>query len=312
VKVPTATRVQVIDNARFAIRGAFFALISAAVTAHSIIRFIVISTSKYSARGRTQSAVFAISLGLLGLAAAAAPAHATLLFTGSGTAAGNSVSASAEFIISGNTLTVTLQNTSGANALESPGSTLTGFSFLLGGGSPTLTTVSAISPNTIVNAGDCNASSCGGTNVNVGGEWGYQSSFSNGTLGVSGVEGIGSSGYITTGLPHDLGNFNGPDLQSPASLDGIEFGVISANHGALNGGLTGQALIDDTVILTLSGVSGFSESQITDVTFFYGTPDSGLTGVPDVPGVPVPEPPSGALFAIGLLGLGLLRARRAR
>jgi hypothetical protein len=277
---------------------------------HSIIRLIAVITMKYSVHRLAQGAIFSASLAL-GFAAAA-PAHATLLFTGSGTVAGNSVSAGATFAISGDTLTVTLQNTSGANTLEAPGSTLTGFSFLIGGGSPTLTPLSAISPNAIFDSAACDVNSCGGTNVNVGGEWGYQASFSNGTLGVSGVEGIGSSGYIDTGLAHDLGNFNGPDLESPTSLDGIEFGVLSTNHGALNGGLSGQALIDDKVILTLLGVSGFSESDITDVTFFYGTPDAGLAGVPDAPGTPVPEPASGALLAAGLVGLLLLRGRVGR
>ena len=268
------------------------------------------------ARGIVRSAGFAAVAGLLAFAGAA---HAALLFTGNGTVAGNSVSAGAEFTVSGNTLTVILENTSPANNHEAPGSTLTGFSFLLDGGSPTLTPVSAISPNAIFNWQDCNVNGCGGTNVNVGGEWGYQSNFSNPTLGVNGVEGIGSSGYITTGLTADLGNFNGPDLQSPVSLDGIEFGVISTNHGPLNGGLARQALIDYSVTLSLSGVRGYSESQITDVTFFYGTPDAGMSGVFDAPpssGAPnkVPEPPSWALFAAALLGFAVLyvqdRARR--
>lgn len=261
---------------------------------------------------RNVGRLVASMIGLAALASLATPANATLLFTGSGTAAGNSVTASAAFSISGDTLTVTLKNTSGANTLEAPGSTLTGFSFLLGGASPALTPVSAISPNAIFDSAACNANPCTGTNVNVGGEWGYQSNLTNAILGVSGVEGIGSSGYITTGLTGDLGNFNGLDLQKPASLDGIEFGVISKNHGTLNGGLTGQALVEDTVVLTLAGVSAYNENQITGVTFFYGTPDSGLTGVPDQPPTNVPEPPSWALLAAGLLGLAALQRRVAK
>lgn len=262
-------------------------------------------------------------LGIVSLvamaAAVASPAKADVIFTTSGTLAGNSVNASATFAISGNALTVTLQNTSGTNSQEAPGSTLTGFSFLLGGGSPTLTPSSAISPNAIFDSGACDVTSCTGTNVNVGGEWGYQSNFSNGTLNVSGVEGIGSSGYITTGLSGDLGNFNGVDLESPKSLDGIEFGVISANHGAFNGGLSNQALIDDTIVLTLLGVSNFKESDISGVTFFYGTPDGSLPGAVCVPGGPVPcggppvnvpEPNTLALFGGALVALGFWWRRR--
>src|ERR1700740_347346 len=94
---------------------------------------------------------------------------------------------------------------------------------------------------------------------------------------------------ITTGIPGNLGNFNGQNLQDPTSLDGIEFGVISATHGPFNGGLSSQPLIDATVVLTLTGVSGFTESQIGSVSFLYGTaPDATVPGTSAPPAVPEP------------------------
>jgi hypothetical protein len=208
------------------------------------------------------------SLSLLAGAVALAlssAAQATVVWTDSSTVGGNAVTASASFTISGNTLTIVLKNTSPAAGLEAPTNTLTGLSFLLTGLDPVLTPVSAISPNAIFSSGSCNANPCTGTNVNVGGEWGYQNNF-------SGKEGIGSAGYITTGLSGNLGNFNGQNLQNPTSLDGIQFGIISATHGSLNGGLSGQALIDDTIILTLTGVSGFTEDQIGSVSSYMVRP----------------------------------------
>jgi hypothetical protein len=230
-------------------------------------------------------------------------AQATVIFTDNAIVGGNAVTASASFAISGTTLTLTLTNTSPSNALEAPTNTLNGLSFLINGSTPALTPVSAISPNTIVNPANCNVNPCAGSNVNVGGEWGYQQNF-------GGKEAVGSAGYITTGLAGNLGNFNGVDLQSPTSLDGIQFGILSASHGALNGGLTGQALIEDRVVLTLTVPSGTTEGQIGSVSFLYGTaPDA---TVPGTPGIPVPEPADVGALGGGAVGLRSAAAREAQ
>jgi hypothetical protein len=230
---------------------------------------------------KCESVSILVSAAVLGLMFSEA-ANATVIWTDSSTVGGKAVTASASLTISGNTLTISLKNTSPAASLEAPTNTLTGLSFLLNGLDPALTPVSAISPNAIVNSADCDAHPCTGTNVNVGGEWGYQHNF-------GGKEGLSSAGYLTTGNPGNLGNFNGQNLQDPNSLDGIEFGVISGTHGPFNGGLSSQALIDDTVVLTLTGVSGFTESQIGSVSFLYGTtPDATVPGTSAPPAVPEP------------------------
>jgi hypothetical protein len=202
-------------------------------------------------------------------------AHATAIFNASGTAAGVGVSAQASFAISGNTLTVTLRNTSAQHAAsvqDVPGSTLTGVLFDLTG-NPTLIPVSAlIAAGSLIQTGTCTSGNCDNTTTDVSGEFGYATgSFAHGA-----DRAIASSGYLSTGLPGNIGNFDGgaagTDLDSPASLDGINFGIISAADGFNpNGGLSGDPLIKDQVTFTLTGVLGLSELDISDVSFQYGT-----------------------------------------
>lgn len=245
---------------------------------------------------------FSVAIFVIG-ALLAPSARASLIFSDNAIVSGNAVTASATFSISGTDLTILLQNTSPAALLEAPGNTLTGISFLLNGLAPNLSPVSAISPNAIFDSAACNVNACTGTNVNVGGEWGY------GIYG--GEEAVASAGYLQTGLPHNIGNFNGPNLQGPASLASIEFGIISANHGPLNGGLNGEALIEDTVALRLTIPAGFTDADIGSVNFIYGTAPDAI--VPDAPPATVPEPGTLALLGPAFLGFaGMVRRRKHR
>jgi len=254
--------------------------------------------------------------GLTGALAAltlAGSAYATVTFTDSGTIAGNLVSGQASFTVSGNTLTIVLQNTSPTNTLESSGSSITGIGFTFQNVRKTLTPVSAISPNAIYGASNCDVNPCGGTNVNVGGEFGLDNGSFSSTSNV-----ISSAGFITTGLAGDIGNFNngaaGTNLAGPASLDGPNFDIISMNAGALNGSLSSQPLVKDTVILTLTG-TGLSEADIGNIKFYYGT--AGDTTLPGTPCLlcggttgEIPEPATLTLFGAGLIGLAAARRRK--
>ena len=238
-----------------------------------------------------------------------------ITFSGSGSGPGGvGVSATATFDFTGNNLTILLRNTSPSNSgSDVSGSTLSGLYFDLTG-NPTLTPVSAtLAPgSTILQASQCD--NCTIATTNLGGEFGYQAA-----TGLPGGadRGISSSGYLTTGLSGNIGNFNngaaGTDLDGPASLNGINFGIVSAAPGFNpNGGLANDPLVQDGVIFLLTGVAGLGINDISKVTFQYGT---SLTEL-NIPGTPTGFPPSQtvsepALWSLLALGtFGLLRRRR--
>lgn len=245
------------------------------------------------------------------LHAAAAP----ISYFGAGVGPGGvAVNATAIFDIVGNFLTLTLTNTSPSNTgTDVPGSTLTGvfWDFV---GDPVLTPISAtVAAGSIVSAPCTDNPNCS-TITNVGGEFGYQAT----TFPGSADRGIASSGYLDTGLPGNIGNFNngaaGTNLDDPNSLDGINFGIISAAAGFNgNGGLDSVPLVRDKVTFVLSGVNGLTNASISRVSFQYGTSLNAL----NIPGTvggggggtgnPIPEPATAAIFGLGLLGFAATR-----
>lgn len=240
-------------------------------------------------------------------------------YTGAGSAANVEVSASAWFLFDGNTLTITLESTTPAhanNVHESPGSTLTGLFFDLTG-TPALTPISAtVAEGAIIQADKCSSGLCDGA-TNVDGEWGYQRNSSGFSQTFNDAhEGISSSGYLTTGLSGDIGNFNGgnegTNLDDPGSLDGINFGIVSASYSSPNGGLKKVPLIQDAVVFILDGVDGLSAANLSNVSFQYGTAwgetnTDGITFIPDDPPATVPAPGALAIIGFGLLLLAGFR-----
>jgi len=235
---------------------------------------------------------------LLGVIGNATQSEAVLSISGTC----DNVSANANFTVSGNTLTVILTNSS-TNDVLVPSDVLTALFFDISGFSGTLTPVSAmLSGGSTVFFGSEN----GG---NVGGEWAYANNLSGAPNGAT--MGISSSGF---GLFGD-GNFNGPNLENPDAVDGVQYGITSAGDDSTTGNnaVTKQnALIHNQLTFTLTSDTGFSESSISHVSFQYGT---SLEETNCTPGHPptIPEPSAMLLLGLALSGsggVGFLRRRR--
>jgi len=267
---------------------------------------------------RFNAVVAALALGVVSTGVQATP----ITFAGSGVGPGSvPVSAQAIFDITGNTLTITLINTAPSNdGQDLPASTLSGV-FWNFTGNPLLTPVSATVTSGSIVGDACSETSCVGV-TDVGGEFGYKAA----ALTGGADRGISSSGYLKTGLPGDIGNFNngaaGTNLDNPESLNGINFGIISAAAGFNpNGGLENDPLIQDRAVFVLTGVNGLDYTDISNVSFQYGT---ALTEL-NVPAVcidgcdewvrltqvgEVPEPALPLIYGAGLLAWAATRKLR--
>ncbi|MHB1951901.1 MAG: XDD4 family exosortase-dependent surface protein [Acidiferrobacteraceae bacterium] len=251
----------------------------------------------------------------VGLSAALSPlAHATVrasnvTYRGAAVVSGVTEEAAATFTFQGNDLLITLQNLSpapspGAGQIG-PGSILSGLFFDLTGGSR-LVPVSATTAG-IFDPAACTPGPCAGV-TNVGGEWGYAPGSYGSTRG---HEGIASAGYVTTGLRQDAGNFNGPNLNGPVSLGGIDFAILSKawTQSDLNHGAQGQPYDQDRVTFDLSGVGGLGVNDISNVSFQYGTSltEANIIGSP----APVPEPGTAWFLSLGCSMLAWRVRRRS-
>lgn len=231
-------------------------------------------------------------VAMLAISNVAAADSITFNATGPG-ANGATLFASATFEVSGSSLIVTLANTAPPEHFAAvPADVLQAIYFDIAG-TPALTPVSALlAPGSIA----INASQPAGGNV--GGEWAYAA----GLVGAphDAAYGISAAGHGFFGAA----NFNGPDLDPPVAVNGMNYGIVSGIASNANPQLSGNRanpLIQNAVVFTLDlGNQQLSARDISNVSFQYGTSltDPNITPI-------VPEPMTLSLMALGIAGLAL-------
>jgi hypothetical protein len=231
-------------------------------------------------------------------------ARAGVVFSGSGTnpEASTTASGSAAFTISGNTLTLTLTNTTSPRT-AAQGNALTGVSFDLSSGHPVLSlTGIALTPGSRL----WTSRSASNTSAALAGSW----------TNVLGSSPLGEYGVATTGFN---GRFNGGSITLGNASP--NYGIVAANtFGGAATAFSGSRFpfIQNSLTFTFTGFSGVTESQIGNVKLLFGTDGTGVIGAyADAPAAPaaVPEPSSvllGLSEAAGLVGFAVWRRRFRR
>ena len=237
-----------------------------------------------------------ILISALNLFASIACAN-SITFNGGGlnAASGNTVSASAQFDLTGSTLTVTLTNTStSAASTYVPSDILMAVYF-------GTTSLAGLTPQNASLAGSTVISPDG---TNVGSNWEFLGGFSP-VRGL--VNGISASGLSVFGQ----GNFNGCAASNTCNnLGGIDWGLVPAffpPSQGINNGVSGRTLVDNRLQFTLNTMPGFTLSSINSVQFQWGTSNTEFSA--NALGT-VPEPSTLALVGGGIALAAFWRRRK--
>ena len=216
------------------------------------------------------------------------------------------LSASALFVLDETQLTVTLTNTSPYDVLV-PSEVLTAVLFTING-SATLTMGTAMLTDYGLSGGseivfwdslnpNADGTSADGSYVgDVGAEWAYNG---------NGIGSSGLDGAFGVGDRFDVAR----DLWNPDSLDGLQYGILPTADDLETGNYPVEGkepMIVNSVTFTFTTSLGFLLSDISDVSFQYGTSQD----QPNIP-IPIPEPASMVLLGIGA-AMAMLRQRNRR
>jgi hypothetical protein len=219
----------------------------------------------------------------------------TVTATGPGDEPGEALSAIATFTVSNLELIVTVSNTGTFDPINA-NDILTGVFFDLPGDLKlTPESVELASGSSVID----HRLPVGFTG-DVGSQWAYRNDLVGAPDGTD--EGI-SSTSLKWFSAKDL--FPGEKIKGFGSLGGISFGITTlADLGGHNrGDLKNQALTQNSVVFTFSGLpEDFSISDISNVTFQYGTTFKAPELMGDAIANNVAEPPTIALVILSLLG----------
>jgi hypothetical protein len=230
------------------------------------------------------------------------------------------VAVTADFVTAGNVLTITLTNTSSDPThayVDRRSTTLTGLLFDFGLNDLVLAPVSAtVAPGALINGANCSPGPCGPNTTNVGGEFAFMPG-----LAALGRDNYGISSTIQNAqIGFTMPSFNGPNLDNPANVDGINFGIVQSDGfdpDSGDGVFSNEPMIRGGVTFVLDGVAGHHAVELGGVTFLYGTVPSNSLQEDCVATcfnleADAPEPPGlGAIAVAATAGLAL-RARRRR